>query len=207
VLPGHVIIFQEYRNILQTGLSDAAFKSEVHCQFKFVMLSLKQKNFASATDWVDEGLSILKSLQSTLSTGRYRGPTQRLICNIVSTADQLWEGGATTGINLAIQKCLTTVIKRSLNGGLETEDDQGAATGQADTWGVEKNFKQLVQAARRNLAPIPLPSVVWTHGNSMICLDGIVVQIPRLDPSALKLLSCLEFDSHGKPYRDWHFKM
>ncbi|KAI8599550.1 hypothetical protein EDD21DRAFT_379530 [Dissophora ornata] len=207
IFPSHDLIFQEYRNIIETGGQDQAFMVECHMLFKFVMLSLKQPKFTSAPDWTTEGRTVIENLQKTLGTGRYRGPAQRLLRIIVSATDQLWEGGSLTDTSLAIEKCLHTVILKSLRGS-DSTSDLGIDVGMAGAWDVMDDFERLVRTASNNVAPLLLPSIVWTRNNSEVCLDGVVVQFPHLLPNHVQLNSTMEFDKQkNKHYRQWHLEM
>ncbi|KAG0360845.1 hypothetical protein BGZ54_009354 [Gamsiella multidivaricata] len=203
--PGHAAIVQEYRNLLQTGRNDPAVKSGTYLLFKFVMLSLKQYNFASASDWVDEGHEVLENLQKTLYNTNYRGPTQRLIRNIVCTTYQLWEGGRTTDMSFVIEKCLATVIKKLLRAS-GTEGDQDAGSG-VGGWDVMEDFEQFVQAISNDATPIPLPSIVWTRGDSKICLGAMEVHLPNLVPGGIQLQTSTGFDRSNRPCRQWDLKV
>ncbi|KAF9979458.1 hypothetical protein BGZ65_006543 [Modicella reniformis] len=202
IFPCYDVIFQEYRNLLVSGKNDATFQSEARRLFKFVMLSLKELKFTSASDWTTEGRQIFDKFQKTLSNTTYRGPAQRLLRNLVSMTDQLWEGGGITDTSLAIEKCLSIVIRKSLVGSDVSLDHELDAVG---SWDVMHDFERLLRAADNHITSIPLPSIIWTRENSEICLDAMVIHFPRLMTNNIQLDSKMEFDTRtGSWRRQWH---
>lgn len=204
IFPCYRSIYHEYRNILTCGKTDKILRSQVHQLFKFVMLSLKEPRFTSASDWTTEGRRAFQELQKTLSGVSYRGPARRLFRTVVGMTEQLWEGGEATDTSLAIEKCLTNVIRMSLSSDLEV--DQGIDA--AGSWDIMQDFQRLIRAADDNIGPIHLPSITWTRGNSEICLDSMVIQFPRLMTNNIKLDSKMDFDESTRRWRrQWHLKM
>jgi hypothetical protein len=200
IFPCHDTIYDEYRNILSSGKKDENLQSQTRELFKFIMLTLTESQFTSAPDWADEGSRVFDQLQKTLSGPAYLGPAQRLFRNLVSMADQLWEGGGVTDTNLALEKCLANVIRKSLANADYANDAEGS-------WDVMDDFARLIRAADDNIGPVPLPSISWTRENSEICLDSMVVHFPRFLPNNIQLQSKMEPDKTGLWHRQWHFKM
>ncbi|KAI8353703.1 hypothetical protein B0O80DRAFT_451347 [Mortierella sp. GBAus27b] len=184
-------------------MEDGNIHAQAWTVFKFVMLSLKQPKFVSASDWIAVGSLAFDNLQKTLSGQVYRGPAQRLIRNIVSTMNQLWEGGCITDTSLAIEKCLANVIHKSFDGGIpmDQEIENGASLH------MVQEFEQLIRGVANNIMPIPLPSIIWIHENSEICLDSMVLQFPGSLSGNVKL-DYIELDK-GTPRwrRQWHLKI
>ncbi|KAF9362044.1 hypothetical protein BGX34_006771 [Mortierella sp. NVP85] len=200
IFPCHDTIYDEYRNILSSGKKDENLQSQTRELFKFIMLTLTESQFTSAPDWAEEGSRVIDQLQKTLSGPAYLGPAQRLFRNLVSMADQLWEGGGITDTNLALEKCLANVIRKSLANADYANDTEGS-------WDVMDDFARLIRAADDNIGPVPLPSISWTRGKSEICLDSMVVHFPRFLPNNIQLQSKMESDKTGLWHRQWHFKM
>ncbi|KAG0291800.1 hypothetical protein BGZ98_002861 [Dissophora globulifera] len=204
IFPCCDIIFREYCNIVETGRHDLTFNSEVHMLFKFVMLSLKHSRFTSASDWMSEGQNVIENLQQTLKNGRYRGPAQRLFRNVVSMTDHLWEGGSSTDTSLAIEKCLHTVIVKTLRSA-DHASAPGVGVDVGGAWDVMDDFERLLRVANNGVEVLPLPCITWTRSHSEICLDGTLVQFSHLLPSHIHMNSTMEFDRHeNKLCRQWH---
>ncbi|KAF9131725.1 hypothetical protein BGW39_001410 [Mortierella sp. 14UC] len=200
-------ILQEIQNIKISAIGDLNFQTEVATLFRFLFLSLKERNLAFADDWVDEARQVLGPIQDTLSSGKYRGPAQRLMREVVCMADQLWEGGGATDTSLAVEKCLTTLIQKSLQGSAGLPDS-GAGVGSNVGWDVMRDFEILIQAASRNIAPIPLPSIVWKRSDSEVIMDAAVLEFPHLMPSNIHLNTTTAYDRQtNKSCRLWHLKI
>ncbi|KAG0379913.1 hypothetical protein BGX24_011077 [Mortierella sp. AD032] len=186
-------ILQEIQNIKISAIGDVNFQREVATIFRFLFLSLKERNLAFANDWVDEARQVLGPIQDALSSGKYRGPAQRLMREIVCMADQLWEGGGATDTSLAVEKCLTILIQKSLQGSAGLPDS-GAGVGSNVGWDVMRDFEMLIQAASRGIAPIPLPSIVWKQSGSEVIMDAAVLEFPHLMPSNIHLNTTTAYD-------------
>ncbi|KAF9910863.1 hypothetical protein EC991_005326 [Linnemannia zychae] len=200
-------ILQEIRNIKISAIGDHNFQTEVATLFRFLFLSLKERNLAFADDWADEARQVLGPIQDSLSSGKYRGPAQRLMREVVCMTDQLWEGGGATDISLAVEKCLTTLIQKSLQGSVDLSDS-GAGVGSNVGWDVMRDFEILIQAASRNIAPIPLPSIVWKRSDSEVIMDAAVLEFPHLMPSNIHLNTTTAYDRQtNKSCRLWHLKI
>ncbi|KAG0271044.1 hypothetical protein BGZ95_001218 [Linnemannia exigua] len=200
-------ILQEIQNIKISAIGDVNFQREVTTLFRFLFLSLKERNLAFADDWVDEARQVLGPIQDALSSGKYRGPAQRLMREVVCMADQLWEGGGATDTSLAVEKCLTTLIQKSLQGSASLPDS-GAGVGPNVGWDVMRDFEILIQAASRGIAPIPLPSIVWKRSGSEMIMDAAVLEFPHLMPSNIHLNTTTAYDRQtNKSCRLWHLKM
>ncbi|KAF9194914.1 hypothetical protein BGZ50_005547 [Haplosporangium sp. Z 11] len=208
IFPGYDLIVQELQNIKRACIMDPAFESETKMLLKFVMLSLREQGFVSASDWAIEGRIVIENLKTSIEDEKYRGPAKRLIRNLVAMTDQLWEGGIATDTSLAIEKCLATVINRSLQVSDGLQPDQGADDGVSHGWDVVGDFERLIQALSQNVAPVPLPRIVWEKENSEICLDSVVFQFPTLTPSNIHLNSIMEFDQNmNRLCRRWYIKI
>ncbi|KAG0259072.1 hypothetical protein BG011_002852 [Mortierella polycephala] len=208
IFPRYDLIVQELQNIKMACIKDSAFNSEIKMLLKFVMLSLREQGFASASDWVTEGRIVIENLKNSIEDEKYRGPAKRLIRNLVAMADQLWEGGIATDTSLAIEKCLATVISKSLQVSDGLQSDQGAGVGVSYGWDVMGDFERLIQDLSQNVVPVPLPSIVWKREGSEICLDSVVLQFPTLTSSNIHLNSIMEFDQNtNRLCRRWHIKI
>ncbi|KAG0205212.1 hypothetical protein BGX28_003149 [Mortierella sp. GBA30] len=212
IFPCSDIVLQEILNIKEAGSKDVAFKSEIQMLLKFLVLSLRDKAFASAADWTAEGSTVIKNLQHSLHAGKFRGPIHRLIRIIVNVTDQLWEGGGATDTSLAIEKCLAMIIQKSLEGrdgplsGLDPGTE--AVAGLRSGWDVMGDFERLVFAVSNNIAPVPLPGIVWKRKSSEFSLDSAVVHFPHFDPNCIQLNSSMEFDKQtNKLRRRWSLKI
>lgn len=207
IFPSWGPILREMQNIKISAKNDANFHCEVADLFWFLFLSLKERKLAFADDWVDEARVRLGPLQETLSSGKYRGPAQRLMREVVCMIDQLWEGGGATDTSLAAEKCLTTLIQKSLQGSISLPDS-GAGVGLNVGWDVMRDFEILIQAASRNIAPIPLPSIVWKRRSSEVIMDAAVLEFPHLMPSNIHLNTTTAYDRQtNRSCRLWHLKM
>ncbi|KAF9957157.1 hypothetical protein BGZ70_009607 [Mortierella alpina] len=210
VFPCSETVLQKMLNIKGAALHDVAFKYEIQMLLKFLMLSFRDKSFASADDWITEGNTVIGNLQHSLQAGQYRGPVQRLIHATVNVADQMWEGGGATDTSLAIEKCLATVIQKFLEGrgahasGADQAPDAGLRSG----WDVMGDFERLVLAMSDNVAPIPLPAIVWKRKKSEVHLDSAIVEFPRFDPNCIRLNSSMEYSKQtNKLRRRWNLKI
>lgn len=207
IFPSWSPILYEMQNIKISAIGDAGFHHEAADLYRFLFLSLDNRNLAFATDWVNEARNVLGPIQATLSSGKYRGPAQRLMREVVCMVDQLWEGGGATDTSLAAEKCLTTLIQKSLQGSTGLSDS-GAGVGSNVGWDVMRDFEILIQAASRNIAPIPLPSIVWKRPNSEVIMDAAVLEFPHLMPSNIHLNTTTAYDRQtNKSCRLWHLKM
>ncbi|KAG0218576.1 hypothetical protein BGX33_006714 [Mortierella sp. NVP41] len=200
-------ILQEIQNIKIAAIGDISFQAECAKLFRFLFLSLKTRDLTFADDWADEANQALGPMQDSLASGKYRGPAQRLIREIVCMTDQLWEGGGATDTSLAVEKCLTIMIQKSLQGSTGTPDP-GAGVGSNVGWDVMCDFEILIQAASRNIAPIPLPSIAWKRSDSEVALDAAVLEFPHLMPSNVHLNATTAYDRQtNKSCRLWHLKI
>ncbi|KAF9573732.1 hypothetical protein EC968_008132 [Mortierella alpina] len=210
VFPCSETVLQEMLNIKGAALHDVAFKYEIQMLLKFLMLSLRDQTFASAGDWITEGNTVIGNLQHSLQAGQYRGPVQRLIHTTVNVADQMWEGGGATDTSLAIEKCLATVIHKFLEGrgGHALAADQAFEAGLRSGWDVMGDFERLVVAISDNIAPLPLPAIVWKRKRSEVHLDSAVVQFPQFDPNCIRLNSSMEYNKQtSKLRRRWNLRI
>ncbi|KAF8945335.1 hypothetical protein BGZ47_002879 [Haplosporangium gracile] len=207
IFPSWAPILQEMQNIKISAMDDANFRAEVAALYRFLFFSLQKPDFVSANDWVDAARDRLGPMQETLSSGKYRGPAQRLMCEVVCMTDQLWEGGGATDISLAVEKCLTILIQKSLQGSTGLPDS-GAGVGSNVGWDVMRDFEILIQAASHNIAPIPLPSIVWKRSNSEVIMDAAVLEFPHLMPNNIHLNTTTAYDRQtNKSCRLWHLKI
>jgi hypothetical protein len=207
VFPCWSPILQEIQNIKISAIGDFNFQTEVATLFRFLYLSLKERNLAFADDWVDEARQVLGPIQDTLSSGKYRGPAQRLMREVVCMTDQLWENGGATDTSLAVEKCLTTLIRKSLQGSSDLHDS-GSGIGSSVGWDIMRDFEILIQTASRNIAPIPLPSIVWKRSDSEVIMDAVILEFPHLMPSNIHLNTTTAYDRQtNKSCRLWHLKM
>jgi hypothetical protein len=207
IFPSWSPILREMQNIKISAKDDAKVHREISELFRFLFLSLKERKLAFAIDWVDEARVHLGPLQKTLSSRKYVGPAQRLIREVVCMTDQLWEGGGATDTSLAAEKCLTILIQKSLQGSTGLPDS-GVGIGSNIGWDVMRDFEILVQAASRNIAPIPLPSIVWKRRNSEVIMDAAVLEFPHLMPSNVHLNTTTVYDRQtNRSCRLWHLKM
>ncbi|KAF9138877.1 hypothetical protein BG015_002232, partial [Linnemannia schmuckeri] len=207
IFPSWRPILQEMQNIKISAMDDANFRTEVAALYRFLFFSLQKPDFVSANDWVDAARDRLGPMQETLTSGKYRGPAQRLMCEVVCMTDQLWEGGGATDTSLAVEKCLTILTQKSLQGSTGLPDS-GAGVGSNVGWDVMRDFEILIQAASRNIAPIPLPSIVWKRPNSEGIMDAAVLEFPHLMPSNIHLNTTTAYDRQtNKSCRLWHLKI
>ncbi|KAF9138368.1 hypothetical protein BGX30_009229 [Mortierella sp. GBA39] len=207
IFPSWSLVLYEMQNIKISAIGDARFHGEVADLYRFLFLSLDNRNLAFATDWVNEARNVLGPIQATLSSEKYRGPAHRLMREIVCMTDQLWEGGGATDTSLATEKCLTILIQKSLQGSTGLPDS-GAGVGLNVGWDVMRDFEILIQAASRNIAPIPLPSIVWKRPNSEVIIDAAVLEFPHLMPSNIHLNTTTAYDRQtNKSCRLWHLKI
>ncbi|KAG0322327.1 hypothetical protein BGZ97_007415 [Linnemannia gamsii] len=207
IFPSWSPILREMQNIKISAKDDAKVHREISELFRFLFLSLKERKLAFAIDWVDEARVHLGPLQKTLSSRKYVGPAQRLIREVVCMTDQLWEGGGATDTSLAAEKCLTILIQKSLQGSTGLPDS-GVGIGSNIGWDVMRDFEILIQAASRNIAPIPLPSIVWKRRNSEVIMDAAVLEFPHLMPSNVHLNTTTVYDRQtNRSCRLWHLKI
>ncbi|KAF9438896.1 hypothetical protein BGZ76_003256 [Entomortierella beljakovae] len=207
IFPCIDLIIQELRNILEAGKDDNALKFEVESLLGFIADSLKIRSYTESTVWGFRCLKLLEDLQLTLSKAKYRGPAQRLFRNIVSSTDQLWEGGGATEMGLAMEKILSGCIQKSLRKH-DTMRGQDAGARTEGGWDLMDDFERLIQMATQNIAPVPLPSIVWKRKSLELCIDSMVIQFPNIMPDNIHLNSTMEFDKHSKkPCRQWSLKI
>ncbi|KAK5808005.1 hypothetical protein F5H01DRAFT_396791 [Linnemannia elongata] len=207
IFPSWSPILYEMQNIKVSAIGDIRLHHEVSDLYRFLFLSLDNRNLAFATDWVNEARNVLSPIQGTLSSEKYRGPAHRLMREVVCMTDQLWEGGGATDTSLAAEKCLTILIQKSLQGSTGLADS-GAGVGSNVSWDVMRDFEILIQAASRNIAPIPLPSIVWKRPNSEVIMDAAVLEFPHLMPSNIHLNTTTAYDRQtNKSCRLWHLKI
>ncbi|KAF9941539.1 hypothetical protein BGZ67_004819 [Mortierella alpina] len=210
VFPCSETVLQEILNIKGAAFHDVTFKHEIQVLLKFLILSLRDRTFASADDWIKEGNNVIGNLQHSLHAGPYRGPVQRLIHTTVNVADQMWEGGGATDTSLAIEKCLVTIIQKFLEGrvGHALGEDLVLEAGLRSGWDAMGDFERLVLAISENIATIPLPAIVWKRRKSEVHLDSAVVRFPQLDPNCIRLNSSMEFHRGANTLRRrWNLKI
>ncbi|KAF9923208.1 hypothetical protein FBU30_006726 [Linnemannia zychae] len=200
-------ILQEILNIKISAIGDESFPNEIATLFRFLFLSLQERRLAFADDWVDEARRVLSPIQEAFSSEKYRGPAQRLIREVVCMMDQLWEGGWATDISLAVEKCLAILIQKSLQTSSNLPDS-GAGVGSNVGWDVLHEFELFIQAASRNIAPIPLPSITWKRNNSELIMNAVILQFPHLMPSNVLLSTSTSYDRQtNRSCRLWHLKI
>ncbi|KAK3828720.1 MAG: hypothetical protein J3Q66DRAFT_323400 [Benniella sp.] len=191
IFPCHVAILNELRPILIHCKSDPSFQGLASNVFKFIMLSLGERDFVLARDWITVGLQHFEEFQKALSGMPYHRFAQSLIRNIVSMTDQLWESGRAVDTALAIEKCLTGVLGQTLVGS-----------------GAHSNQETDASPSWEEPSTCPLPTVSWTRGDSHMCLDSMVVQFSNIIPSDIKLESTLMIDNRtNNRGPQWLFKM
>ncbi|KAG0326799.1 hypothetical protein BG000_001239 [Podila horticola] len=193
---------QEFVNLCVVGRYDNAFKSEVRMLFRFVMLSLKDHEFVKAKDYISECRKVIKNLQKSLEKSEFKGPAERLMKIVVGLAEQFWDGGMITEINLAIEQVMTAMIKDAIQ--YQGHSQHAASAG----WDVMKDFSRLLALMNVNVPPVPLPSVVVNRKNWILALDSIILSFPNLLPNNIHLNSTIEYDRATKSIqREWHLKI
>ncbi|KAG0355830.1 hypothetical protein BG005_005236 [Podila minutissima] len=193
---------QEFVNLCVVGKHDSAFKSEVRMLFRFVMLSLKDHEFVKARDYTSECRKVVENLQKSFEKAEFKGPTERLMKIVVGLAEQFWDGGMITEINLAIEQVMAALIKDAIQH--QAQSQQAASAG----WDVMKDFSRLLSLMNVNVPPVPLPSVVVNRKNWILSLDSIILSFPNLLPNNIQLNATIRYDRAAKSaQREWHLKI
>ncbi|KAG0032838.1 hypothetical protein BGZ81_010000 [Podila clonocystis] len=193
---------QEFVNLCVAGRYDSAFKSEVRMLFRFVMLSLKDHEFVRAKDYTSECSKVIKNLQKSLEKSEFKGPAERLVKIVVGLAEQFWDGGMITEINLALEQVMAAMIKEAIQH--QGHSQHATSTG----WDVMKDFSRLLALMDINVPPMPLPSVVVNRKHWILALDSIILSFPNLLPNNIHLNSTIEYDRATKSaQREWHLKI
>ncbi|KAF9425153.1 hypothetical protein BGZ94_007793 [Podila epigama] len=196
------ILAQEYLNLYSSSMNDEAFRSEVKMLFKFIILSLKDQEFVTASDYITEGRMVISNLQSSVEQPQFKGPSERLVKTLVGLTEQLWSGGMTTERSLAIEQVMATFIKEAIE--TQMSGQRQAAGG----WDVMKDFDTLLRALNTNVVPVPLPSIGVNRKDWSFILDSIVLQFPKLMPSNIHLNSTIDYDRTTETTcRHWHLKV
>lgn len=192
IFPCYITIMDEIRPIITFCKKDDAFRYQGYMVFKFLRLSLTDSTFVSAPDWSTEGCRWFDQFQKTLSTMVYHRFAQSFLRNVVSMTDQLRESAGAAAASLAIKKYLTKLL--NLAGPDITLDRRINAPG---FWNWLDYYTRLIQVANECMVPSPLPSISWKRGNTLMCLDSMVIHIPNFTPSKIQLVGPLSKDGMG----------